>query len=260
MGWKDAIDYLRSATRRREQGTERQDDGLPMQARICSLVSLQLSPLLRASAAGSLITLPDEGDTRILAISQLKLSMAGRVYRYYLATGDNDSEEKFLQLYADEQGEVKEILYCTQLVRVTPETVDDQDAYTGASGHGLGDRNYTLWRGQLEEIGVDAAAIETAFGTEDALDYRRDAGDPEAEFIPPYTGTETRLDDAAGMLGLKQQLYYMPYMRPLRDGSQEFLLVTTEVLQSVNGDAGKRGIHVDFVVGIRVEQERLVIQ
>jgi hypothetical protein len=260
MGWKDAIGYLRSSARSGSDEKPRQDEGLPLKARIGSVVSLQLSPLLRASGEGSLIALPDAADTRILAISQLKLAMAGRVYRYYLATGDNDSEEKFLQIYANAQGEVEEILYCTQLVRVTPETVEDQAAYTGANGHGLGDRNYTLWRGQLQEIGVDAAAIESAFGAEEAIDYQRDAGDREAEFVPPYTGTETRLDDAAGSLGLKQQLYFMPYQRALRDGGKEILLITTEVLQSVNGDARKRGIHVDFVVGIRVEQERLVIQ
>jgi hypothetical protein len=260
MGWKDAIDYLRGASRGSTGAEPRQDEGLPLGARIGSLVSLQLSPMLRASSAGSLIVLPEEADTRILAISQLKLTMQGRVYRYYLATGDNDGEEKFLQIYADAQGELKEILYCTQLVRITPETVQDQDAYTGASAHGLGDRNYTLWRGQLDDIGIEASAIETAFAAEEAIDYRRDAGDEEADFVQPYTGTETRLDDAAGVLGLKQQLYYMPYRRVLRDGGQEYLLITTEVLQSVNGDARKRGIHVDFVIGIPVEQERLVIQ
>jgi hypothetical protein len=52
----------------------------------------------------------------------------------------------------------------------------------------------------------------------------------------------------------------MPYARQLGDGSKEYLLITTEIVQSVNGDARKRGIHVDFVVGIPVEQERLVIQ
>lgn len=259
MGWKDAIGYLRGAVNK-DSEPARQDEDLPLQARIGSLVSLQLSPLLRASNEGSLIALPEDGDTRILAISQMKLTMEGRVHRYYLATGDDDAEEKFLQVYVNADGEVREILYCSQLVRVTPQTVEDQDAYTGANGHGLGDRNYTLWRAQLEEIGVDPAAVEQAFGEAEAIDYERDAGDPDQAFVHPYVGTEIRLDDAAGMLGLKQQLYFMPYVRQLRDGGREFLLVTTEVIQSVNGDARKRGIHVDFVVAIPVEQERLVIQ
>jgi hypothetical protein len=257
MGWKDAITYLR---RRSDTDEPQQDTDLPLQARIGSLVSLQLSPMLRAASAGSLIALPDEADTRIVAISQLKLTMEGRVYRYYLSTGDEEGEEKFLQLYVNAQGEVLEVLYCTQVVRVVPETREDQDAYTGANSFGLGDSHYTVWRAQLEEVGIEAAMLADTFEEEASIDYQRDAGAPDEAFIPPYQGTETRLDDAAGMLGLKQQLYFMPYVRPLRDGGKEYLLITTEVLQSVNGDARKRGIHVDFVVAIPVEQERLVIQ
>lgn len=257
MGWKDALDYFRDT----ETGAAQNEDiGLPLGARIGSLVNLQMSPLLRASANGSLAALPDAEDTRILAISQFKLSMAGRLYRYYLATGDSDEREKFLQLYVDEQGVVREILYCTQLARVIPTTAEDQDAYTGAAGCGLGDLNFTLWRVQLEDSGYQGAELASAFDDAEALDYERDAGDRDAGFVPPFTGTETRIDEASGMQGLKQQLYFMPYARRLGDGSKEYLLVTTEILQSVNGDARKRGIHVDFVVGIPVEQERLVIQ
>jgi hypothetical protein len=52
----------------------------------------------------------------------------------------------------------------------------------------------------------------------------------------------------------------MPYVRQLRGGGHEYLLITTEILHSVNGDRSKRGIHVDFVIGIPVEQQRIVIQ
>ncbi|MGW8389576.1 DUF2491 family protein [Pseudoduganella sp. HUAS MS19] len=263
MGWKDAIDYLRSGARRR--GTDRaapqpEDRGLPLAARVGSVVNLQASPLLRASASGSLVALPEADDKRILAISQFQLALAGRLYRYYLAKGDEDGREKFLQLYVDEHGAVQEILYCTQLVRFIPTTAADQDAFTGADGCGLGDLHFSLWRSQLEESGADGAVLATAFGDRQALDFERDAGAPDAGFVPPFRGTETRIDEASGMQGLKQELYFMPYARQLGDGSKEYLLVTTEILQSVNGDASKRGIHVDFVVGIPVEQERLVIQ
>lgn len=258
MGWKDAIDYLRRGAA--GDAPQAEDRALPLGARIGSLVSLQMSPLLRASANGSLLALPAAEDTRILAISQFKLPMAGRLYRYYLAKGDDDGGEKFLQLHVAEDGTVQEILYCTQLVRVIPASAEDQDAYTGAAGSGLGDLNFTLWRAQLEDSGYDGPELATAFGAEEALDYERDVGDPEAGFVPPFSGTETRIDDAGGMQGLRQELYFMPYARRMGDGSKEYLLVTTEILQSVNGDARKRGIHVDFVVAIPVEQERLVIQ
>jgi hypothetical protein len=260
MGWKDAFDYLGSSARQHlgQPAPAQQDRDLPLAARIGSLVTLQQSPLLRASSAGSLIALPGAADSRIVAISQLKLNLAGRLYRYYLATGDDDGHEKFLQVYTNPQGEC-EVLYCSQLVRVVPESVEEQDLYTGSDGCGLGDLHFTLWRAQLADCGRDEQDLAQVFETEAGLDFQRDCGD-DANFVAPFTGSETRLDDAAGQHGLQQLLHFMPYVRPLRDGGKEYLLITTEVIQSVNGDASKRGIHVDFVVGIPVGQERLVIQ
>jgi hypothetical protein len=257
MAWSDAYNYLRSMG-----GAEapRTDRDLPLGARIGSLVRIQQSPLLRAAADGSLIVLPDADDKRIVAVSQIQLRQSGRLYRYYLETGDLDDKEKFLQVYQNGAGHVAEVMYCTQLARVIPETVEDQEAYMGLAGAGLGDRSYTLWRAQLGEIGLDESDLDLVFGDEDGIDYWRDAGDPEAEFVTPFSGTETRLDDASGRLGLRQEMYFMPYVRELGSGGHEYLLITTEIIGSVNGDASKRGIHVDFVIGIPVEQERIVIQ
>ncbi|NYE62584.1 hypothetical protein FHW58_003803 [Duganella sp. 1224] len=258
MGWSDGYNYLRNgAARLAGNEAPRTDGDLPLGARIGSVVGLQQSPLLRAAGAGSLITLPDANDTRVVAVSQLRLKQSGGLYRYYLDTGDNDDKEKFLQVYQNARGEVSEILYCTQLARVIPETAADQDAYTGQSGAGLGDRSYTLWREQLTGLDLD---LDLIFGDSDGVDYWRDAGDPETPFMPPFTGTEVRLDDASGGTGLRQDLYFMPYVRELRGGGHEYLLITTEIIHSVNGDASKRGIHVDFVIGIPVEQQRIVIQ
>jgi hypothetical protein len=258
MGWTDAVNYLRTgAAKLAGNDAPRTDSDLPLGARIGSVVGIQQSPLLRAVADGSLVALPDADDVRIVAVSQLRLKQAGGLYRYYLDTGDRDDKEKFLQVYQNASGEVSEILYCTQLARVIPETVEEQDAYTGQSGAGLGDRSYTLWREQLDDAALD---LELVFGASDGLDYWRDAGDPQTPFVPPFTGTETRLDDAGGNTGLRQELYFMPYVRQLRGGGHEYLLITTEIIHSVNGDRSKRGIHVDFVIGIPVEQQRIVIQ
>lgn len=260
MGWKDAMDYVRGAATKRGFAEGAADQQLPLGARIGSVVSLQQSPLLRASAAGSLIRMPNGSDSRILAVSRIKLNLSGKLYRYYLDKGDDADDEKFLQVYVNEQGQVAEILYCTQLARVIPETAEDQEAYTGEAGYGLGDASYTLWRAQLDGYGIDQHDLELAFGSEEGLEYLRDAGDPDAAFVAPFNGTETRVDDAGGMGGLLQEMYLMPYVRQLDGAGKEFLLITTEILRSVNGDAGKRGIHVDFVIGIPVEQERVVIQ
>ncbi len=261
MGWKDAFGYMRGVAVKHGvgEGEQREDVGLPMGARVGSVLKLQQSPLIRANANGSLIGLPDEGDTRIVAVSQIKLNLAGGLYRYYLSTGDVDGKEKFLQMYRDGQGKIAEVMYCTQLARVIPESAEDQDAYTGVSGSGLGDATYTLWREQLGEIGLDESELDTVFGETDQLVYQRDAGAPHEQFVAPFVGTETRIDDAAGVHGLKQEMYFMPYVRTLAGGGQEYLLITTEIISSVDGDTSKRGIHVDFVIGIPVEQERVAI-
>lgn len=261
MGWKDAFDYMRGVAGKHGIGENdvRQDEDLPLGARIGSLITLQQSPLIRASSNGSLIAMPAAGETRIVAVSQLRLNIAGALFRYYMATGDTDDKEKFIQLFRDGQGQITEIMYCTQLARVIPETAEDQNAYTGAAGSGLGDPSYTLWREQLADQ-FDEADLATIFGDSDHLDYRRDAGNADAAFVTPFTGSEIRIDDAAGAHGLQQELYFMPYVRDLPDGSHEYLLITTEIVGSVDGDASRRAIHVDFVIGIPVEQARLTIQ
>jgi len=260
MAWKDVFSYVRGiAGKQGVTETARADDDVPMGARIGSLVQLQRSPIIRAQGEGSLIGMPEEGDTRVLAISQIRLEPDAALYRLYLATGDTDAREKFLQVFGSGDGAIAEILYCTQLARVIPESAEDQDAYTGAAGHGLGDPGYTLWREQMADM-FDEATLATVFGDADRLEYARDAGHGKAGFVTPFAGSETRIDDAGGVRGLRQQLYFMPYVRTLPGGGREYLLISTEIVDSVDGDAGKRGIHVDFVIGIPLEPERVTIQ
>lgn len=259
MAWKDVFSYVRGIAEKKgvTGGEKRMDDGVPLDARIGSVVQMQASPIIRAQANGSLVKMPDAGDTRILAVSQLRLQPDTELYRLYLDKGDEDADEKFLQVFCGDDGKLADILYCTQLARVIPETADDQDAYTGQAGYGLGDPSYTLWREQLADT-LDEATLATAFGDSDRLDFVRDAGG--ADFVKPFTGREIRIDDAQGTHGLRQEMYFMPYVRELAGGGREYLLITTEIIESVDGDSSKRGIHVDFVIGIPVEQERIVIQ
>ena len=261
MSWQNVVAYVRSMAGKRglDGKARREDQALPLRARIGSLVKMQMSPLIRAQSNGSLIGMPREADDRIVAISQIKLQLPGVVYRFYMSKGDDDAKETFLQTYCDEQGHVAEILYCTQLARVIPETAQDQDDYTGVPGTGLGEHDYTLWREQLADT-LGAAELMQVFGDNERIDFRRDIGEPHIAFAAPLSGTETRIDDAAGMQGFKQEIYYMPYVRDLSGGGKEYLLITTEIIESVNGDTSERGIHVDFVIGIPVEQERIVVQ
>ena len=111
-------------------------------------------------------------------------------------------------------------------------------------------------------------ALRAAFGGNEAIEFWRDAGDLELDFIQPFVGSETRLDDAEGMQGIKQEIYYMPYRRDIKGGNindeeskgnTEYLFITTEIVQSQNGDTSKREMHVDFMIGIPVELERINI-
>ena len=261
MSWQNVFTYLRGMAGKQglDGKARREDTGLPLGARLGSLVRMQKSPIIRAQGNGSLIGMPLDAEDRILAVSQIKLQLAGGLYRFYLSKGDDDAKEKFLQTYCDEQGKVAEILYCTQLARVIPETAQDQDAYTGVAGAGLGEHDYTLWREQLADT-FGAAELTQVFGDSERIDYRRDIGTTSLPFVPPLEGKETRIDDAAGMQGLQQEIYYMPYVRDLPGGGKEYLVITTEIIASVNGDASRRGIHVDFVIGIPMEQERVALQ
>lgn len=267
MAWKDAYNYAGKLFNRTSsdalethQAGQREDANLPLNARIGSVIALQKSPLIRAISQGSLIALPDEGETLIRAISRIQTGMAGNLYRYYLHVGDDVHAEKFLQLYASETGEISEVMYCSRLTRLIPATAEDQEAYLGEAGYGLGDSSYTLWRSQVEDLGTDIGSV---FADADSLLYQRDVGSAEQDFVSPFRGVETRIDDALGKQGLKQDIVFMPYSRQLggENGEQrEILLISTEIVESADGDRSKRGIYVDFMIAIPVELERLVVQ
>jgi hypothetical protein len=266
MAWKDAWSYTRkimSGDDNCEEKVKREDSNLPLSARIGSVVNLQKTPLIRAQSQGSLVEMPSDDETLICAISRIQSQMQGELYRYYLHVGDDDHAEKFLQLYLNTSGEIVELLYCSRLTRLIPQSAEDQDAYSGAAGYGLGDRSYTLWREQIAGLGFDESSLHAIFAGQDSLVYQRDAGSSHDEFITPFKGTETRIDDAAGNAGVKQEIIFMPYGRALgrEQGCQrEVLLISTEIIESENGDRAKRGIYVDFMIGIPIELDRLVVQ
>ena len=153
MAWKDAYNYAGKLFKRTNSGAaeqhhagQREDANLPLNARIGSVIAIQKSPLIRAMSQGSLITLPDEGETLIRAISRIQTDLSGNLYRYYLHVGDELHAEKFLQLYVNDIGVISEVMYCSRLTRLIPETMEDQEAYLGEASYGLGDSRYTLDR------------------------------------------------------------------------------------------------------------------
>lgn len=264
MGWgntvNSAVNYAKDIAEKHGFGGDAdQDEDLPLGARIGGFIRLQKSPFIRAISEGSLIDMPTDAQSVIKAISRVKLNLSGSVYRYYLQTGDADEKEIFLQVYVDEWGQVSEAIFCTQLTRLIPETDEDQKIFMGLAGYGLGDKRYSLWRFQLEELGYAESDLQVIFGSDETIDYDRDAGEVDQDFIVPFTGSEVRLDDAKGKQGLQQEIYFMPYKREVK-GQTEYLFITTELVKSKNGDTSQREIHVDFMVGLPVELERVVIQ
>ena len=266
MGWKDAITYARASLA--SHGVEaakvevRADDELPFKMRIGSLLTLQLNPFVTAEIGGSIMTTPQQAMT-IKAISRLRLDMAGQIFRAYVSTGDKDDKnEVFLQLYVGTSGEVEEAMYCTRLTRFYPETAEDQANFTGESGVGLGQKTYALSSDQLIDLGLAPSLVKVVCGEAGQLEYTRSTGGSELEYVPPFVGTESRVDDATGDSGLTQSVYFMPYARSIGlDGmTSEHLLISCETVASIDGDASKREIHVDFMVGLTLDKERFTIQ
>lgn len=261
MSWKDAFKYAKNAVaKRQEQPEPTADAGLPFGARIGGLVNLQANTFIRAMANGSLVEVFNGKNAIIKAISRMRLNIDGAIYRYYFTTGDDANEpERFLQVYKNSQGVVVEALFCTALTRIIPETIEDQKAFTGEDGYGLGEKTYGLSRDDLVGAGINEGILSTALGDADGIEYWRDIGSADVDFIEPFTGVETRIDDSNGVNGLEQNVVFMPYVRDIGD-MREYLLISTEIVNSKDGDRSKREIHVDFMLGIPMELERITIQ
>ena len=53
----------------------------------------------------------------------------------------------------------------------------------------------------------------------------------------------------------------MPYVRTLRDQqTKEYLFISTDIVESKNGDPSKRAIHVNFMLGLALDLERMTVQ
>ena len=79
-----------------------EDAGLPYNARIGSLLTLNVSPFMRAQ--GTLVCAPTTRSRTIIAISTMHIGLQGNVYRYYIEKGDSATErESYLQIYVDSQ-------------------------------------------------------------------------------------------------------------------------------------------------------------
>lgn len=261
MSWKHALAYSKGILGRKDSNTDKiEDRGIPLGGRIGGLITWQQGPFIRAEASGGLVTTPAINSATIRSVSRVNLDLlSGKTFRFYLERGDDDSTEIFVQIYVDANGVPVEAMYCKTLTRIIPETEEDQVIFTGTDGYGLGERTYSLSRENLSEAGVNGVLLDTALNGAEEIEYVRAVYSDVDEHKAPFRGTETRLDDASGNTGLKQAIFYTPYFREF-NGNEEYLLISTEIVESVNGDNKKRSIHVDFMLGIPLALDRLLIQ
>lgn len=263
MSWSTAWTYAKNVAAKHgvdsAKAEARADDDLPMDARIGGTVTLPKTPFLRAIAMGSLMPMLEDNTRRIRAISRAKFNLDGQLYRYYFDLDTDDVAGEFLQVYQSGDGEVAEVLYCKGLTRIYPQSAEEQDAFTGADRAGLGQTTYTISREQLESLDFDEKTLSAIFGEAATVDYTRDAGDPNQDFVAPFEGKETRINDKFGSAGLEQHVHFMPYRREIGD-AREYLLVSTNIVESRDGDRSKREINVDFIIGIPLLKDKVVVQ
>jgi hypothetical protein len=209
--------------------------------------------------AGSLTDSNAGNEAEIIkAISHVELDMAGSLWRFDTVLGDmlND-DNQFIQVYVENNALVEATRY-TRLTSFTP-APEDLTAWYGDAEGGLGDKVYTLWREQLGSVGYSPSELQAAMGDAEQLDYTRDA-DPGKSFIPPFNGTQTRIESASGDKGSFAKIWMMPYVRKLTDGTPEYLLIQLSKVESTNGDTHKQGVFVQMWIGIQIEKERITIQ
>ena len=258
MSWNNAVRWGSALFRKHTSDDEPSSTpNVPLDARIGGLLKIQQTPFIRAQVDGSLVVPPSEQEDRIVAISRVKLGKAGDLYRFFLSTEETTGVMKFVQIYRDAQGDLSEFQYFSSLTSFIPETREDQDLFTGRAGRGLGDREYSLFKGQLSGA-VPDAVLAGAFSSEDTpATFVRDGGGDQ-DFASPYHVEETRVETANGEQGLNQEVFFTPYRRQVGQ-TEENLLIATQIVSSADGDDRKRSINVWFYAGLPLEQERIQV-
>jgi Protein of unknown function (DUF2491) len=255
MSFKDAFKY---ATNILKQDEQPQSTPIPMQAKVGSLLRIEQTPFIRAQTGGSIVATPNELTEDIIqAIGRVKLGGVGDLYRFFIATQENQECDKFLQIFQNPQSEIVELNYFSTLTRIIPNE-DEQAIFTGRNGVGLGELEYKLHREQLTSFGIAESTINSAVDADGFIAYKRE-GSTAIDFVAPTHSKETRIEDVDGVNGLSQELFFTSYSRQTNFG-KEILLIETHIINSEDGDSTKRSIYVDFYIGIPIEAHRIKLQ
>lgn len=235
----------------------RQDTGLPYGVQLGSLMEVP-----RASFAildSTLLKVPSSAQMQVKAVGRIRLDAdpSLEMYRIYTDAGDRstDAGQSFLQVLMKD-GKPVEATFYQQLFRLIPTSREEQEAYQG-QGYGLGEQWYNLGADQLALANLSDAQIDALLDGAETLDFERDTPVDDT-YVRPYTGVENRLDDPTGMKGMRQKLHFMPYLRELPGGNRENLLISFEVVESIDGVAS-RSVQVNFLVGLTLEPLKLKV-
>lgn len=231
----------------------RVDKGLPLGATVGGILEIPRASF--ALLTGSLVRVPEAAQLPIEAIGRVRLEADTDilVHRYYTGVGDLQGRGlSFLQVMSNADG-IVDMGYYQIGCRQIPQTTEEQEAFMGR-GFGLGEVDYWMAEDQLRELKLPMAQILEILAGQEALNFKRDLDG--GEYVAPLVGRETRIDDEFGEKGLTQKVRFMPYVRTLPDGNTERLLVSFEVVESVNGVAKTR-VHINFLVGLGLDQQKV---
>ena len=250
---------LDNAANKYATAPDRVDVGLPFNAQIGALLELQRAEF--ALLNGSLLTVPTSSQLPIVSVSRLRMEGDEdlQIYRLYTDTGPERDGigASFLQVLCGKEGvdAIYDLAYYQFLCRQYPTTDDEQAPYRG-EGFGLGESDYFMAEDQLGTIPQAASRIATLLGGTDALHFTRDT--PGGNYVKPFTARENRLDDPIGEKGTSKRVSFMPYVRALKDGGQERLLISFEFVETMDGHAAPAA-YVDFMAGIALDRHKVKV-
>jgi len=254
-GWNKVYRYLKKMGR--SAAAAPVDAKTPLNARAgTGMIEFNISPFLSAQASGSLIQPPAVKICAIRAISRFKAPhLTNHVHRYYLETR-GEGREPFLQVMTTPDGDIVELMYYSSLFRLNPQSMEEIYLFSDKNPNGLGTREYSLLKDQLGASGIQDLGSIFPDGA-DKLTYLRADGS-DAPSRPAIRGTESRIDDASGEHGLMQTVHYMPYTRSIGD-SKEYLLISTGIENSKDGDGSTSDYYVDFMIGVIIDKASIKV-
>ena len=248
------IDFAKRFTKKKmEQTEEKTNPKLDIPMGIDFGKVMTISPVVFALIDDSLVTAPSSRENIVTSLSSLKNNYGERVaFRAYINTGDK-GQEQYLQVTT--HSDDFECIWFTTLHRHYPQSMEDMEAFMG-KGYGNGEREFNISRGMLESVGFDQKVLDKVFKNMDNLTYSREIG--EGDYVAPIDCREVRMDSADRESGMEQKTNFMLYSRMLDSNVKEFLWISLEAEQTKNGNSSNE-VHVDFMVGLKVDNKRISI-